>query len=441
MSTEPRPRRAGRLILALAAGSVMLGSGFVTWCLTTLTGLPDVGDPFDVQAFARPIPDDTNAFVFYKKAAALLPKVEPKDNAGDWSNASQEEREWLDQCREALKLWRVGSARPDALNLDPSTSTFDTLLNNSMALRTFARAAFLQASRLQASGDFEGAFDWYHAVLRSSRHCGRRGGFIERLTGLSLHKQVCVRLSRWSTEPRIDARLLRKALDAAIEADEATRPASDIFKAEYLIFLHSIADPELMIKLHDYEIVPNGSGGSTTLYGQHPWKSSLTRLQRRAMNEPERSRRVVRLIFANWLAYGDLPPSRRPPMVDPAWLPASATKETSPAEMMLGNLVVVGDDAPGLDQGSYPRENRELVCLDGRREYGGIAKPDQRRSVSRSGASDPGSLAHRLRQRALPARARRVSRDGRETRRAVPQGASRRLQAQQINRPTRGPRP
>ncbi len=117
-----------------------------------------------------------------------------------------------------------------------------------------------------------------------------------------------------------------------------------MFKAEYLIFLHSIGDPGLMAKLHDYEVVPNNQGGATTLYGQHPWKSTLARLGRRAMNEPERSRRVARLIFANWLAYGDLPKSRQPPLVDPKW--SSATKASSPAEMILGNLFVPTDSAP-----------------------------------------------------------------------------------------------
>jgi hypothetical protein len=61
------------------------------------------------------------------------------------------------------------------------------------------------------------------------------------------------------------------------------------------------------------------------------------------MNEPERSRRVARLIFANWLAYCDLPPAQRPPMALPGWSSASAT---TPSQMILGNLFVARDDAP-----------------------------------------------------------------------------------------------
>ena len=42
------------------------------WWATQLMGLPDVGDPFDVEAFrAKTIPDDRNAFVLYRQAVVL----------------------------------------------------------------------------------------------------------------------------------------------------------------------------------------------------------------------------------------------------------------------------------------------------------------------------------------------------------------------------------
>ena len=43
------------------------------WWLLQLTGLPDIGDPFDVAAFRSfTIPADRNAFVLYSQAAELL---------------------------------------------------------------------------------------------------------------------------------------------------------------------------------------------------------------------------------------------------------------------------------------------------------------------------------------------------------------------------------
>ena len=41
------------------------------WWAAQLWGLPDIGDPFDVASFhAQTIPDDRNAFVLYRQAAA-----------------------------------------------------------------------------------------------------------------------------------------------------------------------------------------------------------------------------------------------------------------------------------------------------------------------------------------------------------------------------------
>jgi hypothetical protein len=324
----------------MIAGVALAGStAFLTWWTTTLSGLPDVGDPFDVAAFSRPIPDETNAFVLYREAVARLPK-EPEVTVFDWKPAGPEHRAWLERSREALDLWREGTERPDALNVDPSRSNFDTQLNVPQSMRGLARAALLEGSRLEDQGDLEGALGWYRAMLRASRHLGRRGFAVERLIGIAIHRWSVDRLNRWAIDPRVDARLLRRALDAAIEANAATPPTSDMLKSEYLSLMHSMADPDLVVRLLDYEVVPDGKGGSTTVYGQNRWKSSLFRVRRRAMNEPERSRRVDRMIFANLLAYCDLPPENRPPK--------ASSKITGTARNLgvLGDLYVVDASAP-----------------------------------------------------------------------------------------------
>jgi hypothetical protein len=325
-------------MVVAAAVALAGGSAFATWWSTTLYGLPDVGDPFDVAAFAKPIADETNAFVLYRKWTGL------------WKTASPEERAWLDLSREALATWRDGTERPDARDIDPAVRTYETRFDVSRSLMEFARLGLLEGSRLEEASDFAGAFDWYRAVLRSSRHLGRRGGFIERIDGVSVHILACRRLSSWAVEPKVDATLLRKALDSAIAADQATPPISDSLKAEYLTMLHSLADPELMLRLHDYEVVPNGQGGSVTLYGQHGWKSGWLRVCRRAIHEPERSRRVIRMIYANWLTYADLPSSSRPPRV----LSGANVKPADSPLALLNDLYVVSDDLPAPAQALPP---------------------------------------------------------------------------------------
>jgi hypothetical protein len=342
LTAEPKPRRIGRRALLLAAMALAGSTAFLTWWTTTLMGLPDVGDPFDVEAFSRPIPDDTNAFILYRQASTILPK-EPEMAVYDWKEAGPDHRAWHDRGREALAIWRKGTERPDALYINPGALTFETKLDVVWGLRSLGRLALIEGSRLEDSGDFEGALDWYIALLRSSRHCGTRGTFIERLVGIAIHRWVSTRLIRWAADPKVDDGLLRKALDAAIAADAATAQTSDGLKVEYLSFLHSLDDPELMIRILDSNAVtPGTTGQSGTVLANDRLRTSLLRVRRRALNEPERSRRVIRMIFANWLAYCDLPVPQQPPRV----LPNPKITSKSPAKALLADLYAIDDTAP-----------------------------------------------------------------------------------------------
>jgi hypothetical protein len=328
----------------LAALGLAGSTAFLTWWTTSLVGLPDVGDPFDVKAFGQPIPDETNAFVLYRKAVGILPE-EPEDNANDdWKTADTEQRAWFERSQEALAIWRKGSERPDARFLDPDLIRFDSNLNVLYALRSLGRLTLLKGSRLEDSGDFDGALDWYLALLRVSRHCGKRGCIAERIIGIAIHRGASTRLIRWAADPKVDAKMLRRALDAVIAADAATPPTSDCLKMEYLGLLHSMNDSQTMARLHDTIATAPGAGGqSGPVLANETLRKGLISARRRAINEPERSRRVLRMICANWLAYRDLPPAQQPPKVLP---PTSSPSRRDPAAALLGYLFVVGDDAP-----------------------------------------------------------------------------------------------
>ena len=117
----------------------------------------------------------------------MLPKA-PAELTGDWNQAGPAERQWLEGSREAFEIWRKGTERPDACYISPAALTFDVRLDVAQKLRDdFAKLAQLEAGKLEAEGDVEGASEWYLALLRSSRHCGRRGMFIERLIGIAMN--------------------------------------------------------------------------------------------------------------------------------------------------------------------------------------------------------------------------------------------------------------
>ena len=342
---EPKTARPSRRPWTLAALAMTMGLAlYLTW-RATLSGLPDIGDPFDIAAFADArVADDDNAFVLYRQAVAKLERQRGYDSNYDWATATESMRRWLAANAEPLRLWRRGTERPDALDIPPRAMTFATLLPVIQELRTLGRLARLEGSRLEAEGDLSGALGWYVAILRSGKHCGRRGFIIERLVGISLTTVASARIDRWATDPRVDAVLLRRALADAIAAEAMTPPSSDMLKCEYVSFLNSLDDPALM----ESALLANSAPGPRIAPGL---RKSLDAARRVLRREPERSRRVLRLVFANWLAYCDLPPDRRPPAVVPN-PPAGQDPELS----LLNDLFALDATAPAAARALPPAD-------------------------------------------------------------------------------------
>lgn len=300
------PRRCLMIFGTVALAGL---SAFATWWMTTLSGLPDIGDPFDVEAFVEaPVRDDENAYVLYRQAADRFVE-EPSEITLDWATTGPVGRGWLERNRESLELWRRGSERPGSLYVPARSLDLMTPLPVVNTVRQIIRLARLEGGRLESEGDLGGAWRWYRAMFRSSRHLGRHATAIERFVGIQVHQQACRQLTLWASDPRVTPSELRRALDLAIEDYRATSPASDTLKVEYLGFLKTYDDPELVRKcLNDF---------ATAGRANSPWfarDAGLFGVSKVLKKEPERSRRVTRLIYANLLAVCDLPAARRPPV-------------------------------------------------------------------------------------------------------------------------------
>jgi hypothetical protein len=318
---------AGLLVLAMIVVPPV-------WWTMQLLGLPDVGAPFDIQEFrAFTIPDDQNAYVLYHQAAALL---KPWDQYGKtagssitrgstrritlarWSTAIPELREWAEQNREALNLYRQGSERPDALDTMPKFQGYHTdLWNMDGSLRSFELLALLEASRLEERGDMAGAWGWYRAVLRTIHHVGMHGTVFRRTIAQGWHNDVRNRLIAWSGDPRTTPTLIRQAVDDVVACESLAPSESYLLKAEYL-------DVDPLLDL------PNGPTRSAPAswsvlipafdLGLTPeWTETFYGAWRSWRREPERSRRAMRLAFANWLAYYETPLHKRPKADPKGW--------------------------------------------------------------------------------------------------------------------------
>lgn len=307
-------RRWGLVGLYLMIG---LPLGLLVWRELSLIGLPDIGDPFDVEAYLdRRVADDRNAFVLYRQAVArktrlVMPAPPPGTPPGQvpapnyqWSQAQPEVKRWLEDNREALDLWLRGTEKPEALDIPPREMSIDMNLAILQELRDFARLATLEAGRREQAGDRAGAYAMYRGMLRSARHADWHGTLIGRLIGVAIHGLAVAELTGWAADPRTDAVLLRQALDDAQELEAGRPPHSFALKQEYCWAIRAMSDPKELAKLDEY----NHSQAKEW----YEFLGGLPQNARWLKHEPERSRRIYRLTFANWLAYCDLPADQRP---------------------------------------------------------------------------------------------------------------------------------
>lgn len=301
-----RWRLALLLLYALIAGLL----GLFSWRVLALRSLPDVGDPFGARADA--VPHDENAFVLYKQALAAFRKFDAEKTPrgawpmptvvvkNGWKAASPAARAWLEENREALRLWRLGTERPRAAA--PPAALYDPDIHGNplTGYLGFPSLAQLEAARLLDRGDVDEAWAYQRAYLRALRHAEA----VRPLDLLGYGEAVGMPpaeagIKAWAADPRVDAPRLRRALadllalDAIVAASEP--PALRSLFREVMRTID--APPPEVIEAAEEEL-------------DKPWAE--TPLNRRAPlvgavrwyvhNEPERSRRVARLLFANWLA-------------------------------------------------------------------------------------------------------------------------------------------
>ncbi len=309
---------ASLMVLAMIAAPPL-------WWATQLWGLPDIGDPFAVAAFrAFTIPDNRNAFVLYRQAAERLKPISDFEKRTSsqvnllarWSKTTPQLRQWLEENREALELYRQGAERPDAL--DPEIGSYREGRQTFQAIRSFHLLGLLEASRREEQGDIVGAWTWYRAMLRTLHHIGMHSTANRRMIAQYWSKQLLDRLMDWAADPRTTPAMIRQALEDVVASESLAPSETDTLKTEYL-------------KMDQWLDLSNNPGRDLPMFSfERLWSNRDYQLNPEQLQvlwdawrfwrrEPERSRRVIRLVMANWLAHYNQPPGDRPkPDPDPS---------------------------------------------------------------------------------------------------------------------------
>ncbi|GDY10390.1 hypothetical protein LBMAG52_38780 [Planctomycetia bacterium] len=274
-----------------------------------ISRVPDIGDPFNVEAFGTVnIAPADNAMTQYALATTLLRKrgysgnadleIEEKARTQGWTFASEAVAKWLDDNQPALAEWRKGTKLSQAVAIQPKDFRFTSTLEVVLESREFSRLATLQAERCAHDGDLDAAWGWLLADVRASRHVEQNGCLIQRLVGIAIFYRATDGIKRWAAHPAVTPDLLRKALAEFHEADGLTPANSVAMKTEYLVLRNTLKNAKAL-----QEVLGDGI--------DVPWGLRSPMLF--VMGEPDVSLKVFEHLFANILSEIDKPIRDRAP--------------------------------------------------------------------------------------------------------------------------------
>ena len=218
-----------------------------------LLSTPDVGEPFDLEAFrAYTLPDEKNAFTHYRKVVALLvseqnvldanPSIQPKDfwdsetaAEEEWARAIPAVRQWVALNRSALDEWKRGADCEESLQLSPDqVATTGPLDGDVISLRNCSRLEGLEAMRLLSEGHPAEAWECCRNLLRASRHLSMHATLMGSLIAGAVVDFGVRGGVIWSSHKNVDAALLRRAIRDVEAVDRIETPPSDAIKLEYI---------------------------------------------------------------------------------------------------------------------------------------------------------------------------------------------------------------
>jgi hypothetical protein len=307
-----RLRQLGRVLLVVTIGLAVAAGALAIWWLNSLNGLPDISDPFDVAAFRTfSLPDDQNAFTFFRRAwKAVEPNIYYLPGS---SETIPEFRAFVEANRPVVELIIKGAEQVDGISGpvgEPPPEEKDSARYPIQASRAWMIGIMLtEGSLREERGDMAGAWDCYRAVLRMTVHVRRRERLADRSRVNLWLPALRKRLATWTADPRTTIHQVRRALEEVVEC--RPRPEWDAFtlKIEYLDLMRFLdrrfvppreqIEEDWTYRLNDMQLPVD------LALGLYQVKHGLAR-------EPERSRRVIRLLFANWLAHVERPGQRKP---------------------------------------------------------------------------------------------------------------------------------
>ncbi len=342
-----------RIVLLLVYATIAVPLLLLLARSAMLNGLPDPGPPIDLDAYRAQrrginLDPEANAAIWYQRA--LKSFVAPGAQALQIEDLRHDSRLrvmpnvelHLARNRETLQLWLEGTERE--LIAPEHSEGIEADSNRWPISKELAVVGELAARILMTSDEPEYAWPYLIGLLRYAQHCriargpidddlpllNQRVGNARSLDDGYLLTEQAVRLIReWLDRPTLSQEMIRRALDD-VEAVVTLAEPSDLLKYHYVRIEKTLDHPSARLEKLGEGLYQEWQG--TVILGNPGLpefvESSvlpIAALERHGpdlpprflLNDPERSRRVLRLIFQNWLAHCDSTSGTQPRIVEP----------------------------------------------------------------------------------------------------------------------------
>ncbi len=343
-----KPRNWPRAVWVLVIGGILL---MVPFCIRTLilSAVPAMEEPFDVAEFVRwDVPADQDAFTEYRAAAEICRHIETslplehdlhivQTNVVEkgWAEATEPLKQWLELYREALAVWRRGTARQFALGVSPTKRPFLADHGWLSEIRSVAQMAVLEEIRCLHEGKLQEAWEWVRAIHRSGGHTSHRGEILQVLTSCAIHGISMEEAIRWAEHRMVTSDQLKTSL-ADVKSDfNLYQSHSNLLKSIYLEQQNVLRSREWLAYCSIPYNIDQHVHGADFVMKMGLW----------FLGEPELSERNARQVLANQLREIDKPLALRRKRVGTG--PAMLFESDPTVPKLPGQL-----DAAGIDRGT-----------------------------------------------------------------------------------------
>jgi hypothetical protein len=250
ISSPPRSRRRRRAIVAVILLAIVCVGCWAYRQFTT----PEIPEPFDVAGHvAYTLPDEKNAFAYYRRAVAALVKEDAVFAANPsfkrdefweswhataekgWDYAVPSVRQWVKLNGPMLAELKRGAGCAESLEFPLADAANEDFLSFEWGtLQTCIRVQTLEGLRLTAERHPEEAWSCFRDSLRTSRHLAMHASPIQTMFGVVFGEQAAQAAVIWAAEPSVGPADLRRAIHDLGTVEAMRAPASDQLKLEYL---------------------------------------------------------------------------------------------------------------------------------------------------------------------------------------------------------------